>query len=128
MPDAGRKECQMITYHPPAPPIVKPDAHPAADLSFMRTRPNGCGIEYWVTEMTGNYSKDWEAGRALGVEYLAYVGKHPTFGNGTLLGSIVLDMMEGNGAKGLILGFMSIVNQHAMAAAHLLAEHEEKAE
>ena len=118
----------MITYHPPAPPIVKPDAHPATDLSFMRKRADGGGIDYWIAEASGNYGKDWEAGRALGVEYLAYVGKHPTFGNGTLLGSIVLAMMETDAARGHVVGFMPAVNQHAMAAARLLAKHEETPE
>ncbi|MBX5226852.1 hypothetical protein HJC06_10490 [Rhizobium sp. NLR9b] len=103
--------------------------HPAVDLSFMRprTRAEGGGIEYWNVQtagdysVTGNYTCDSAKGRSLALEYLEYVGEHPTVGNATLLGNIVLDMIAKQAAKGLVLGFMSAVNDYSMTVARIVA-------
>lgn len=96
--------------------------HPALDLSFMRTltRAEGGGIHYWDVATTGSYGTDCERGRNLGEEYLAYIGKHPTNFNLTLLTCIVLDMAD-HPAKGLKVGFLATVNQYAMAAAKVMS-------
>lgn len=103
--------------------------HPAVDLSFMRpkTREEGGGIDYWNVQtagdysVTGNYTSDSAKGRSLSLEYLEYIGKHPTVGNATLLGNIVLDMIAKQAAKGLVLGFMSAVNDYSMTVARIVA-------
>lgn len=103
--------------------------HPAIDLSFMRvkTKEEGGGIDYWDMQSAGayrgttNYSADCATGRDLAREYLDYIGKHPTNGNATLLGCIVLGMIEKQAAKGLVLGFMGGVNDYSMCVARLLA-------
>ncbi|MBY3582240.1 hypothetical protein HJA77_13840 [Rhizobium bangladeshense] len=103
--------------------------HPAVDLSFMRpkTRDEGGGIKYWNVQtagdysVTGNYTSDSAKGRSLALEYLEYVGKHPTVGNATLLGNIVLDMIDQQAAKGLVLGFMSAINDYSMTVARIVA-------
>lgn len=101
--------------------------HPALDLSFMRpkTHKEGGGIDYWAaasagdSRTTGNYTADCEKGRALAEEYLKYLGEHPTGGNRTLLGCIVLDMIAKRPAKGLVIGFMAAVNEYAMSVARI---------
>ena len=96
--------------------------HPAIDLSFMRTRTKneGGGIAYWNVDSTGRYDTDYSRGRELAEEYLRYVAKYPTYGNRTLLGCIVLDMANDT-AKGLKLGFLATVNEHAIAASVLVS-------
>jgi hypothetical protein len=101
---------------------------PALDLSFMRRRtPHGTGIEYWNVQsvgdykVVGNYTTDCGHGRELATEYLDYIGAHPTHGNRTLLGAIVVDMIEKRAPKGLVIGFMGAINEYAMASARLLA-------
>jgi hypothetical protein len=80
------------------------------------------GIQYWNVASTGNYFDDCELGKKLGREYLDYVGRHLMNGNSKLLGWIVCDMVSTATAKGLILGFMGSINEHAMAAAGLLVD------
>jgi hypothetical protein len=95
--------------------------HPANDLSFMRckTRQAGGGIDYWTVEATGRYGADCETGHSLAREYLDYIGRHPTNGNGTLLACIVNDMMVRRRDKGELSGvelaFLNEVNRYAMA-------------
>lgn len=97
--------------------------HHADSLSFMRVRkPKGTGIDYWFINPTGNYTDDCEVGRKLADEYLAYIGENPTYGNGALLTSIVLEMIdrakEGQKWSGVHVGFLAGVNHYTMAAAH----------
>jgi len=101
--------------------------HPADDLSFMRRlKPKGWGINYWVVDATGNYGTDCERGAELGAEYLSYIGEHPTYGNGTLLGCIVRSMMERTEVRergrptGIEIAFLAAVNRHAMSAAYVM--------
>lgn len=98
--------------------------HPANDLSFMRRRKRGergGGFVCWEPAPTGDYSLDCEVGRLMAEEYLAYIGRHPTNGNATLLTQIVRQMIEraqnGESWSGLHVGFLERVNTHAMAAA-----------
>lgn len=69
---------------------------PAFDtLSFItRNRPNGAGFNYWNVATTGSYSGDCLKGHELAAEYLAFVAAHPTYGNLSLLPSIVSSMIE----------------------------------
>ena len=94
----------------------------AVELSFMAPRSIGGGVDHFRAETTGSYSGDCDHGRALAMEYLDYVGKHPTNGNTTLLACIVLDMMKADTSKGLIIGFMGAVNEYAMSVARLLSD------
>ncbi len=91
-------------------------------LSFMKRRkPKGTGIDYWAVKPSGNYSRDYETGRALGGEYLAFIGRYPTNGNATLLNCIVREMAERGRIGGLEFGLLSCVNEYAMFAAATLA-------
>jgi hypothetical protein len=99
--------------------------HPADDLSFMKRRkPRGTGIDYWLINPTDDSSADCETGRKLAEEYLAYIGEHPTYGNATLLTCIVHEMIErardGQKWSGIHVGFLRVVNDHAMAIARAL--------
>ncbi|MFN7090692.1 MAG: hypothetical protein ACK4P4_09110 [Allorhizobium sp.] len=98
--------------------------HPALDLSFMRLKLNGAGIDYWTVEPSGSYTRDCELGRSLAQEFLAYIGENPTNGNMTLLGCIALEMMEKQTPRGIVIGFMAEINGYAMATARLLASRE----
>ncbi|TQX88459.1 MULTISPECIES: hypothetical protein [unclassified Rhizobium] len=94
----------------------------AADaLSFMARIGNGRGYRYWTAEPTGSYSSDCERGRELAAEYLDYLGRHPTNGNASLLGPIVLDMIRSDVSRGLVVGFMGAVNEYAMSVARMLS-------
>lgn len=106
-------------------------AHPADDLSFMKLRkPRGSGIDYWAVEASGDYSADCDKGNELGREYLAYLGQHPTVWNASLLNCIVHDMVSqraGGRLTGIEIGFLSRVNEYAMATAAALVEREARA-
>ncbi|MBO9100326.1 MULTISPECIES: hypothetical protein [unclassified Rhizobium] len=94
----------------------------AADaLSFMARIGKGRGYQYWTAEPTGSYSSDCARGRELAAEYLEYLGRHPTNGNASLLGPIVLDMIRSDVSRGLVVGFMGAVNEYAMSVARLLS-------
>jgi hypothetical protein len=96
--------------------------HHADVLSFMKRRkPKGSGIDYWAVKSSGSYSRDYETGRVLGGEYLAFIGRYPTVGNATLLNCIVREMAERGQIGGLEIGFLRCVNEHAMVAATTLA-------
>lgn len=99
--------------------------HHADVLSFMKRRkPRGTGIDYWAVKSSGNYSRDYELGRALGREYLAFIGRYPTNGNATLLNCIVRDMADRGRVGGLEFGFLNCVNEYAMFAASTVASVE----
>lgn len=109
---ANRQKAQ-----PPAQP------NPVRDLSFMRNRKAGSNEPvYWNVDISGDYGADCEKGAALAAEYLNYLGEHPTYGNSTLLGQIVGDLLKRHGARlsGLEVGFFTEVNRKAMGAAALL--------
>ena len=101
---------------------------PSSDtLSFVSKRKpkGGGGFNYWDVKPTGSYSDDCDVGRALAEEYLAFIGAHPTVGNGTLLTSIVHDMIAQAKAgalwSGMHVGFLARVNLDAMGAAYIKA-------
>lgn len=92
-------------------------------LSFMarRGRTAGGGIDNWIVEGTGNFSKDCELGRALAREFLDYVGEYTTNGNVLLLSHIVVDMVAKNDTpKGVIIGFMNAVGEMMALGARLM--------
>jgi hypothetical protein len=104
-----------------------PADHPANALSFMRplTSKEGGGISHWNVESSGSYTTDCEIGHRLGKEYLSFVGDHPTAGNETLLGCIVIDMIaSGDVGRGTVLGFMAEVNRYAMVSACTFSKRE----
>lgn len=99
-------------------------------LSFIVRKPGGAGFDYWAVQPTGAYGTDWEKGRTLGNEFLAFIGQRPTNGNATLLGCIVDAMMRrrseprtnwGQHITGLEIGFLATINEHAMTTAALMA-------
>lgn len=103
--------------------------HHAIDLSFMRlkSKAEGGGVDHWNVTAAGpysepnNYTEDCDTGRQIAEEFLRYIGKHPTNGNATLLGCITLEMIQKQVPKGLVLGFMSAVNDYAMTVARIVA-------
>ncbi|NYT33897.1 hypothetical protein [Rhizobium sp. WYCCWR 11128] len=103
--------------------------HHAIDLSFMRlkSKAEGGGVDHWNVTAAGpysepnNYTHDCDTGRQVAEEFLKYIGKHPTNGNATLLGCITLEMIQKQVPKGLVLGFMSAVNDYAMTVARIVA-------
>lgn len=95
---------------------------PAVDtLSFVqRRKPRGSGYDYWANVPSrGSYGEDTTIGKDLAVEYLAFIGKYPTFGNGSLLGPIVLDMEENGATKGHKIGFLNTIGKYALVGAYL---------
>ncbi|ANN59630.1 hypothetical protein A9174_24885 [Mesorhizobium loti NZP2037] len=107
---------QLAKYRPK--PSRSKQAHPADDLSFMRRRrPKGTGIDYWVVEGTGSYGADCAKGHQFAQEYLTYSAEHPTYGNATLLGCIVNDMLirckEAGKLSGIEIAFLNQVNRSA---------------
>lgn len=98
---------------------------PAADtLSFIsRRKPRGSGFHYWDISLLPD---DHDTGVALAAEYLAYVGANPTNGNATLLGCIVREMVERGEWNRVSAGFLHEVNRHAMGAARLLYEQQQR--
>lgn len=101
--------------------------HHADRLSFMSRRARGAGVNCWDVRSAGNYTADVTAGSLLADEYLAFIGEFPTYGNHTLLTSIVREMIEqakaGGEWTGVHVGFLARVNGHAMAMAALAARH-----
>ncbi|MGO7157142.1 hypothetical protein [Rhizobium leguminosarum] len=103
--------------------------HHAIDLSFMRlkTKAERGGVDHWNVVTAGpysepsNYTLDYDTGHQIAGEFLKYIGKHPTNGNATLLGCITVDMIQKQVPKGLVLGFMSAVNEYAMTVARIVA-------
>lgn len=97
-------------------------------LSFVtRNRPNGGGgFNYWNVATTGNYSSDCLKGRELAAEYLAFVAAHPTYGNLSLLASIVGSMIEGAAStgkrttRGIEVGFLGTINRAAIVGVTLI--------
>src|SRR5438094_500512 len=69
----------------------------------------------------GAYGEDYKIGEKLAAEYLAYVGEHPTLGNGILLTCIVREMIDraktGQEWSGIHVGFLQNVNRYTMATA-----------
>ncbi|WP_413989347.1 hypothetical protein ACMDCR_25760 [Labrys okinawensis] len=104
---------------------VKASAPPLADaLSFVtRRKPRGGGSNYWDVKPTGNYCDDYAAGKAFAEEYIAFLGLYPTYGNTTLLGGIVVDMLPG-GRNGMVIGFMNTVGVYATGMAANLKQRE----
>ncbi|UXN69930.1 hypothetical protein N8A98_22425 [Devosia neptuniae] len=104
------------------------------DLSFVVLKGKaGGGFDYWNVESTGDYSADCELGRRLGVEYLEYIGLHPTNGNVSLLGCIVDSMMArrrephtsyGRHATGVEIAFLATVNGYAMATSKVVTDQD----
>ncbi len=88
----------------------------------MRPKPEGAGIDYWNVETTASYSTDCERGRALADEFVTFLGDNPTYGNTSLLGPIVLDMIANPPAKGLVIGFMSVINGYILSVGRLMKE------
>ena len=101
---------------------------PAFDtLSFItRNRPRGGGFNYWNVATTGSYSGDCLKGHELAAEYLAFVAAHPTYGNLSLLPSIVSSMMEraasaeGRTTRGIEIGFLGSINRAAIVGVTLI--------
>ena len=105
--DEARKEREGLLAPPP------PEA-----LSFVSKRSDDRGgFNYWDVEPTGLYANDCATGTALAVEYLAFIGAHPTNGNATLLTFIVRDMVEQKAWSGVHAGFLACINRVTMAAA-----------
>lgn len=93
--------------------VPRPDA-----LSFVsKNKGKGGGYFYFDAKPTGSYALDCVKGERLGAEYLAFIGKNPTNGNRSLLQMIVIDIMEKQTTRGLIVGFMGRVNAAAMSIA-----------
>lgn len=95
-------------------------------LSFVSKRKGG-GFNYWDVKPTGCYSSDYETGRALAKEYLAFIGVNRIIGNSALLACIVRDMFEqaknGGAWSGVHTAFLSIVKDYAMLVARCEAAH-----
>ena len=120
----------VVVQFPGKAPEAAPERHPAQyaqDLSFMAfLEPKGTGINYWSVTPSGHYVTDWETGERLAKEYLDYIGRYPTHGHKTLLGSIVNDMiLRGKAGRehlsGVEIGFLHSINGVTMATAAWLA-------
>ncbi|PRD40430.1 hypothetical protein C5748_27015 [Phyllobacterium phragmitis] len=99
----------------------------ARDLSFMSLKiPRGTGIDYWIVEGTGGYGTDCDKGHELALELLSYVAQHPSYGNATLLASIVgcmitrHEVQEKGRLTGIEIAFLNRVSLHAATAARFI--------
>jgi len=116
--DAPRKRASRAKLHSQADPLTL--------LSFVKDLPKrGTGRDFWAVNSTGDYAQDCLLGHAMAAEYLSHVGQG-TNGDVVLLGWIVEAMIEralkeGSPeiSRGLRIGFLHTVNQHAIAAARL---------
>jgi hypothetical protein len=101
--------------------------HPADVLSFMRRRPKGGGIDYWTVEASGNYGVDCRRGKELAMEFGAFLGREPTYGNASLLQCIVADMVRrphvaaAGRLSGVEVAFLATVGRLAAEGARHLA-------
>lgn len=87
-------------------------------LSFVKRNPGrGRGYNYWADVPARDYARDCELGNALAEEFTRYMAANPSAGVSSLLTEIVA-AMEANGAtNGHRVGFLSIINRYAAAAA-----------
>ncbi|WET74122.1 hypothetical protein [Rhizobium croatiense] len=98
--------------------IKSPPLHESLSFIGKKGRETG-GYDYWANvPSSGSYSADADLGRRLAEEFIAFIGKYPNVGNGTLLGSIML-AMEASATRGHKIGFMNTVNKYAMAGGYL---------
>ncbi|MDR9808225.1 hypothetical protein [Rhizobium hidalgonense] len=98
--------------------IVSP---PLDTLSFIERRESGGGYNYWASvPAAGSYSEESEIGGRLAKEFLTFIGNYHNNGNGSLLGSIMIDMDQNGASRGLKIGFLNTINKYAMGAAYLL--------
>jgi hypothetical protein len=98
--------------------IVSP---PVDTLSFVERRKSEGGYNYWANvPAAASYTEECEIGGRLADEFLAFVGEYHTNGNGSLLGSIAIDMEKNSASRGHKIGFMNRINKYAMGAAYLL--------
>ena len=71
-------------------------------------------------QAAGDYG-DWEKGKKLSSEYLAYIGQYPTVSNATLLGCIVNDIVkhvrDDGWLGGVAIGFLKGINEAALITA-----------
>ena len=80
-------------------------------LSFVRRRPRGKYPDCWAVEPTGDYRADCERGTDMALEFL----EHQERGGVSAIGAIVRDMVEKGDASGLMIGFVSTINDAARA-------------
>lgn len=101
--------------------------HKSDDLSFVTARQEG-GYNYWNVTPVAN-EDGYLTGQRLGNEFLAFIGRFPSYGNSTLLGCIVNDMIaarEGKASRSgkrlsdIERGFLSQVTGYAMATARVV--------
>lgn len=101
---------------------AKPPRFDALSFVTRNKRPVG-GYNYWDVTPSGSYGTDCLDGEILAREFLAFIGAHPTNANGTLLNSIVHEMIKqakaGAEFGGLHIGFLGCVNRFAMAMASM---------
>ncbi|MBY3344890.1 hypothetical protein [Rhizobium laguerreae] len=98
---------------PKAPPLYRA-------LSFVKKNIEGGGYNHWAgVPATENYALDCRTGVALAEEFISFIGKYHTYGNGSLLGSIVIDMEKNGATRGHKIGFMNTINKYAMAGGYL---------
>lgn len=110
-----------------SPVSERKTSHPADDLSFLKKRKprGGGGIDYWNVKPSGDHYLDFARGKELALEYLSYIGQHPTIGNSNLLPMIVSSMLEKHvdgRLSGVAKGFIQGINDAAMITA-IFAPH-----
>ncbi|WP_263817259.1 hypothetical protein [Rhizobium sp. TRM96650] len=88
------------------------------DLSFIKRNPGrGRGYNYWADVPALDYVRDCDTGNALAEEFALFMAANRSAGVSSLLTEIVA-AMEANGAtNGHRVGFFSIINRYAAAAA-----------
>ncbi|MBY2932712.1 hypothetical protein [Rhizobium leguminosarum] len=98
--------------------LKAPPLHRA--LSFVKKNMEGGGYNHWAgVPATESYALDCGTGVALAEEFISFIGRYHTYGNGSLLGSIMIDMENNGATRGHKIGFMNTINKYAMAGGYL---------
>lgn len=123
MTTSNREPSNVVPLFPSAPKPV----HYAEALSFVeRLKPKGSGINHWAVKSTGKYEADAERGREIAWELLRFVGANMTYGNVTLLQSVIGDMMRNIQSEGrqrfnaTELSFLDTFGKFAFAGARVV--------
>lgn len=87
-------------------------------LSFVKRNPGrGRGYNYWADVPAHDYVRDCEIGNALAEEFALFMAANRSAGVSSLLTEIVAAMEANSATNGHRVGFFSIINRYAAAAA-----------
>lgn len=94
-------------------------------LSFVKRNPGrGRGYNYWADVPAYDYVRDCEIGNALAEEFARFLAANRSAGTSSLLVEIVAAMEKNGASNGHRVGFFTVINRYAAAAAYVLHSEE----